>query len=520
MHIQSRNIVLPLLIAALACASIAQIKSNTPNSRYAATALDNLSSTTPPIINAQNASINSQGLIEWNNRNVPPAMSDTLLVQIKSDTELKLYGGLWLAESEASQAMIYTGKIAGDPTSYVFLRKDGELRSGTLRFLDRVYNLEAIGNHQSRWIEYTDIHDESIDEHEQAHPKTEVNSLPSPIGQNATGGAAPTEIDVFILYSPEYAASFSNYTALDAEIKTRIAESNTIYANSLIDQKIVLLGHRVANDMPDNLTDGTQVGTYASATKVRDSTGADLVSFWNTAGSAGSANNYSGSASACWSTTKKVDIQTRFTFTHELGHNMGGKHDRTTYALAGRTDELGQDRYHFGKWWDTYRTVMSYENCPKSCPRIPHFTNPNVNYNGIPTGIAAGSLDPADNARKLNETKATVAAFRTRLVSPWSAAVSSSNSSSSSNQSSSSNITASLPNPNFAQISSWNKNGFQIQSQGEYQIQIISPDGMIVHQSKGAGNQSISLPKALNSGIWLVQVGTKQGNQNQWILIP
>jgi hypothetical protein len=53
-----------------------------------------------------------------------------------------------------------------------------------------------------------------------------------------------------------------------------------------------------------------------------------------------------------------------------------------------------------------FRTIMSYNVC--SCPRILHFSNPEVLYNGIPTGI----FDQRDNAHTGDLTAAIVAAFR------------------------------------------------------------------------------------------------------------
>jgi hypothetical protein len=56
---------------------------------------------------------------------------------------------------------------------------------------------------------------------------------------------------------------------------------------------------------------------------------------------------------------------------------------------------------------------MAY-NCPGGCIRIQRFSNPNVYYNGQPTGIAYNDSpsQAADNARSINESKYTVANWR------------------------------------------------------------------------------------------------------------
>jgi hypothetical protein len=47
-----------------------------------------------------------------------------------------------------------------------------------------------------------------------------------------------------------------------------------------------------------------------------------------------------------------------------------------------------------------------------SCTRIQHWSNPDVNFNGVPTGVPEGEFDSADNRKTLNNTALTVANFR------------------------------------------------------------------------------------------------------------
>ena len=62
---------------------------------------------------------------------------------------------------------------------------------------------------------------------------------------------------------------------------------------------------------------------------------------------------------------------------------------------------------------------MSYP-CSTSVPRINSFSNPNVTYNGYPTGISyeANPSASADTARTLNNTAALVASYRVGTSSP------------------------------------------------------------------------------------------------------
>lgn len=95
---------------------------------------------------------------------------------------------------------------------------------------------------------------------------------------------------------------------------------------------------------------------------------------------------------------------------HELAHNFGCDHDRLHAPNAATTG------YNFGHTLDVvekvngrdatvkYGTIMSYDGT-----RIDYFSNPEVSYKGVPTGIVAGRNDSAHNARTLTENAPAVA---------------------------------------------------------------------------------------------------------------
>jgi Metallo-peptidase family M12/Secretion system C-terminal sorting domain len=89
-----------------------------------------------------------------------------------------------------------------------------------------------------------------------------------------------------------------------------------------------------------------------------------------------------------------------FTFAHEFGHLLGADHD----PFVNSGDGTNKGRVNFPAGW---RTVMAYEDfcdcsdevqpCPDlddratpsepNCPRIKHWSNPAVDYDGDPTGL-------------------------------------------------------------------------------------------------------------------------------------
>ncbi|HKY08081.1 MAG TPA: putative Ig domain-containing protein, partial [Candidatus Binatia bacterium] len=102
---------------------------------------------------------------------------------------------------------------------------------------------------------------------------------------------------------------------------------------------------------------------------------------------------------------------TNSTLAHEHGHNMGMEHDP---ASAGTSPANASYPWSFGHNVNgVFRTIMSYNVCSAGCPRVLHFSNPDVFYGGYRTGVG----NQRDNAHTGDLTAATVAAFRSGSTS-------------------------------------------------------------------------------------------------------
>ena len=107
---------------------------------------------------------------------------------------------------------------------------------------------------------------------------------------------------------------------------------------------------------------------------------------------------------------------------HELGHNLGLRHDRYVWSTE---DDLSPDpAYGYTNpeapkagslRSDQWRTIMAYpDQCREEftyCPRIPRFSNPRQRYNGERLGVpfddeavSPGVAGPADAAAVLSVT--------------------------------------------------------------------------------------------------------------------
>jgi hypothetical protein len=149
---------------------------------------------------------------------------------------------------------------------------------------------------------------------------------------------------------------------------------------------------------------------------LRDQLGADIVAMVAPVSSVCGVGYLTSSATSAFSVTAPSCLGGH-TLTHEIGHNQGAHHDRLTVGTTSTTTY----NYGFRRCNDSstdnlgspyFRTILAY-SC-SSAGRVGHISNPHVNYSGVPTGVDANT-DPArgaDNARRLNERAATVAAFR------------------------------------------------------------------------------------------------------------
>ncbi len=252
-------------------------------------------------------------------------------------------------------------------------------------------------------------------------------------------------IDVMVVYTPKARDSVGGDAAMQARVLLGVAETNMAYQNSQINQRIRLVGAFLTNyteytgavypdsNMSHDLTclQTTGDGCMDDVTAKRDLYAADLVSLWeDTSEACGLGYMMStitpsfapyGFSVVAWSCATGY-----YSFAHEMGHNEGARHD--WYVDTGTAPYTYAHGYVnvAGAW----RTIMAYNNkCGSiNCTRIQYFSNPNVLYNGAPTGYASGtgttncSSAPcdADNHQVLNNSAYTVANFRLSVVGPTS----------------------------------------------------------------------------------------------------
>jgi len=252
----------------------------------------------------------------------------------------------------------------------------------------------------------------------------ELDSSDGATGPVSTA-ASGTVQEVMLVYTPAVRSSYGGTAATESALLDAVVATNQAYVNSLVDVQLNVIhlaevAYAETGDMGETLSrlrlsnDGYMDEVHG----MRDSYGADLVAMismdTNYCGIAYLMTNDSSSfASLAFSVTKKSCVSNS-TLDHELGHNQGNCHNREETGCTNPAYVYG-----YGLCGPTFRTIMSYSS-PCGTSRLRHFSNPNVSVNGYPTGIDH-DVDPAnsaDSARTMNNTAATVAAFRQGATTP------------------------------------------------------------------------------------------------------
>ena len=99
-----------------------------------------------------------------------------------------------------------------------------------------------------------------------------------------------------------------------------------------------------------------------------------------------------------FSVVARICATGNYSFGHELGHNMGLQHDRADAPADG----VFPFSHGYVDAPHGFRDIMGVAASCGGCMRIQNFSNPNVTFNGFPTGVPQSSPQSADAAASLN----------------------------------------------------------------------------------------------------------------------
>lgn len=237
-------------------------------------------------------------------------------------------------------------------------------------------------------------------------------------------------VHIMVIYTPASSQYFGGDAATESAIAMAVSEMNTINSNSGINHTFNLTHTQIIDYTEDSgstdfsrLSNGND-GMIDEVHVLRNQYGADVVSMVVTSAcglAQVNTNPTSYSSAAAFSIVGTACMATNKSLAHEVGHNMGLRHDRYAYGNSlptiacdwawGFVNPNGVNGTDDQKW----RTVMAYGDfCFDNgfgCGRIPHWSNPDINYNGDPTGVPIGQPDQANSAYMLNRAICLVSDF-------------------------------------------------------------------------------------------------------------
>ncbi|MEF3168409.1 MAG: DUF4214 domain-containing protein [Deltaproteobacteria bacterium] len=335
----------------------------------------------------------------------------------------------------ARNSWTWFGKVKGDELSSVVLTVVDGVMNGKIVTQNASYIVEPDG------ADYVIIKEDSsyikTSPDDYLIPMIEHENLPYKAAQAySTTTESGEYIDVLVLYTQQFYTKYSSQLA--SKIQHAIDIANEAFNNSGINTQLRLVHSALFTD--SQASESAKIndvlyyitGTTGSCSSfnppappetissLREQYKADIVALFRVYQGGGSCGlswilkkegfcnpYYAFNVTDFKSASEGYYYCSDTSFAHEIGHLLGGDHDRRTGCSQGFYP------YSCGYGIDNqFVTIMAYETSFTKANTILYYSNPAKSYNGFPTGVSSNDPNGADNAKTFNDTRRIVANYR------------------------------------------------------------------------------------------------------------
>ena len=325
---------------------------------------------------------------------------------------------------ETGSGSSWSGTIDGSGFGHVILANVNGFVSGRASAFGKVYAIRGRGERAT----ISEIDEDLLPRGDDAvsAPAAEAGTFNPYV--SADDGSV---IDIGVVYSDDAERGAGGEDAIQADILVAVTIANTAFTWSGVETQLrwVTTGRYTGGDRGDMHADLFNVTFSGGFHRYRNDHKLDLIALVSENDDRfcglGWVNKLNANGDLAYSITDR-ECLIGYTFAHEIGHNLGARHDWYVDDEAGAyTFSHGHVDRELG-----FRTIMSYpylcEDTSRECTRITWFSNPRINVlatsrfigvaSGTDTGCSKGDARhyrcDADTARTFDDMRKVIARFR------------------------------------------------------------------------------------------------------------
>ncbi len=336
--------------------------------------------------------------------------------------DVRLVAALDSPARQPHGGFILRGRLADEPLSNVTVSVNGDVLLADIQSLSRgTFQLRYLGGglHEVREVDRGAFPDCGFDGALEPHyePVPEATAVEGAGFCEETGAV----ISVLVVYTTAAETGAGGAAAMNALISLAVDQTNQALANGGVPTEVILAGTQSVayvesggGSLDLSRLVAPDDGFMDEVHGLRNDLRADVVSLITNSGNVCGIARIAVGPGPTPLPAEAFNVVVRtcatvpiYAFAHEFGHSLGCRHD-----WPGDTCDDGAQPYAkaYVEPGGLFKTVVASGGNP--APAILYFSNPDVLFAGVPTGVPIDQADPAHNAASIISAAMTVANYR------------------------------------------------------------------------------------------------------------